>query len=100
MSEWAFMSIILFIVIVILSYLLYRETKEKNYYQKEANREHCIRSALEDACNFPTLASEDFNEIEKLLEQIEKEVKEPYEYLSRVHEAIISLYKRKQRREG
>ena len=97
MSSYAIFSIILFIVIIILGILLYRESKEKELWMGETNKEHCVRSALEYACNFPTLEDRDFNEINKLLEQIEKEVKEPLEYISRANEAILSVYKRKQR---
>ena len=97
MSSYAIFSIILFIVIIILGILLYRESKEKELWMGEANKEHCIRSALEYACNFTTLEEEDFNEISKLLEQIGEEVKGPEEYLSRAKEAVLSVYKSKQR---
>lgn len=102
MNEWAILSIILFIVIIILSVFLYRENKEKELFLKEANRENCIRDALEYACNFPTLEEEDFSEMEKLLEQIaaDKEIKGFEEELTRSNEAILSVYRSKQRGEG
>ena len=100
MSDWAMLSIILSIVIIILLYLLYHEGKEKEFWEKEANKEHAIKSALEYACNYPTVTTDELDEIEPLIERIAKEVKEPYEYLSRVREAILLLYKEKQSGEG
>jgi hypothetical protein len=96
MSDLAILSVFLFIGIIILSCYLYRENKEKKYYEKEWSKEHCIRRAFEYAYDFPTLESEDFNEMEKLMEQAEKGVKTLNGRLTRMYEAIISFYKSKQ----
>ena len=102
MSGYAILSIILFIVIIILSILLNHENKEKYLCWSEVNREYVLRSALEYACNFPTLAEEDFSEIEKLLEQIaaDKEIKGFEEEITRGNEAILAVYRSKQKGEG
>jgi len=98
MSNWAILSIILFVIIVILAYLLYRESREKDFWEREANKEHVIKSALEYACKYQSLTTDEEDEIAKQLEQISKNknIKTPEEYLVKSKEAIISIYKRKQ----
>ena len=100
MSGFFIFSGILFIVIIILGYFLYRESKEKEFWEKEASRENALKTALEHVCNYPEVYPEELEIIEPYLEQITKEARTPEEYLSRFEEAIIALYKMKQKEEG
>jgi len=99
MSDLAILSIILFIGIVILSCFLYRENKEKIYYQNEELKLRALKKALEYKCNYPEVSTEELDEVTPLRELTLKKFQEHFDY-QKWHradcEAILSLYKRKQ----
>ena len=102
MSDLAILSILLFIGIVILSYFLYRENKEKTHYEGLVYKLQALKEALEYKCNYPEISTEELELVTPLVELAWKKFQEykDYQKWHKAHcETILSIYKMKQQGE-
>jgi hypothetical protein len=88
-------SIMLALLVVFLLYKLNQRTNERDEMVKQEKRSWYLKVALEQACQLPTVESEEVGKIEKQLEALMANAKNDPAVEDKIRELIMSLYEEK-----
>ena len=104
MDGFDYISILLFVLVIIFLFALRRQTKEKDHYEKKAIIEERLKEALEQELKFPNIDWQEYEEIEKSFEKFsndlwnKKGIEGYKQFKRKYYDRIISFYKSKQGR--
>jgi|GEM_PF-2871576 len=104
MDSFDYISIMLFIIVVLLIFSLRQVSNRKKYYEKKAIREERLKEALEQELNFPNVDWQEYEEIDKSFENLPSDlwnkngIEGFKEFKKKYNNAIVSFYKKKQGR--
>jgi Na+-transporting NADH:ubiquinone oxidoreductase subunit NqrC len=98
MNLWAFISLILLILVAALYYLLNKKTREKELLEKQDRRNWTLKVALEKTFKLPTVEAKELEVIEPQINQMMNESIPDAELEEKMRVTIMELYAQKAER--
>jgi hypothetical protein len=98
MIFWIFLSVVLFIVVIVLFYLLRQKTAEKALAEKQERRNWTLKVALEKTFKLKTVEAKELERIEPQIDRIMNEQIPNEEIEEKMRLAVMELYAQKAER--